>query len=42
MGGMNSNTPAGIAHFKKGVNGEIYSNISNFRTNTIISAGKII
>ena len=30
MGGMNPNTPEGIAHFKKGVNGEFYSNISNF------------
>ena len=30
MGGMSPNTPAGITHFKKGVNGEIYSNIPNF------------
>ena len=30
LGGLNSNTPKGIAHFKNGMNGNIYHNIPKF------------
>ena len=37
MGGANKNTPKGIAHFKKGIGGDYYSNAGEFWSTPIFS-----
>ena len=37
MGGLNKNTPAGIAHFKKGIGGNYYSNAGEFWSTPIFA-----